>query len=205
MLFHAGKNAALHLTPTHVRGRFAGRAGRHGAHAAALTPAAVLLPLITRSAGMTALFTQRTAHLADHAGQVSFPGGRVEPGDRDAVAAALRETEEEIGLAPERVEVVGCLDVYDTSTGFAVTPVVGLVEPPLSLTLDAFEVAEAFEVPLGFLFDAANRRRESRMHRGRRRAYWVIDYQGHSIWGATAGMVVNLCDALDICDGRDRR
>ena len=205
MLFHAGNDAAPDLTPAHVRDRLAGRAARDGAHAAALTPAAVLLPLVTHRAGMTVLFTERTAHLADHAGQVSFPGGRVEPGDRDAVAAALRETEEEIGLAAKSVEVVGSLDVFATSTGFAVTPVVGLVAPPLALTLDAFEVAEAFEAPLGFLFDPANRRRESRMHRGRRREYWVIDYQGHTIWGVTARIVVDLCAALDACDAADRR
>ena len=162
-----------------------------------LTPAAVLVPLVVHADAMTAIFTERTAHLNDHAGQVSFPGGRVEPGDADVEATALRETHEEIGLAPSHVEIIGRLGVYDTSTGFVVTPVVGLVTPPFSLTLDRFEVAEAFEVPLSFLLDPANRRRASRMHRGRRRGYYVYDaYDGHTIWGITAGMVVKLGEAL---------
>lgn len=161
-----------------------------------LTPAAVLVPLVAYRKGSTVIFTQRGEHLADHAGQISFPGGRREPGDADPVATALREAEEEIGLHPDRVEVVGCLDPFDTSTGFVVTPVVGLVTPPLELTLDAREVAEVFEVPLAFLLDPANRRRESRVHRGRRRRYDVFDYRGRRIWGATARMVVAFGDLV---------
>jgi len=161
-----------------------------------LTPAAVLVPLVVHREGMTAIFTQRSEHLADHAGQISFPGGRREPDDVDPVATALREAEEEIGLRPDQVEIVGCLDPFDTSTGFVVTPVVGLVTPPLDLVLDAFEVAEAFEVPLAFLLDPANRRRESRVDRGRRRDYDVFEYRGRRIWGATARMVVALGDLV---------
>ncbi len=185
------------MTPALVRQRIAGRAPGDDSWPPGLTRAAVLALLVTHASGMTVIFTRRTAHLADHAGQISFPGGRIEAGDRDAVAAALRETEEEIGLAAERVEVVGCLDVHDISTGFAVAPVVGLVAPPVALTLDSFEVAEAFEVPLDFLREPANRRRETIERRGRRHEVFVYDYQGRSIWGATARMVMNLCEVLD--------
>ena len=196
------------MTPAFVRRRFADLAANAGDDRTAsawppppgpelgLTPAAVLVPLVTHEQGMTAIFTQRTEHLADHAGQISFPGGRVERGDSDAVGTALREAREEIGLVPDRVDVVGRLGTFDTSTGFSVTPVVGLVAPPLALTLDAFEVAEAFEVPLGFLLDRANHRRERRMHEGRRREYHVLDYQGRVIWGATARMIVDLSAVL---------
>ena len=115
----------------------------------ALTPAAVLVPIVMRAPGLTVLLTQRTDHLYDHAGQVSFPGGRIEPGDRDAEAAALRETEEEIGLPRRHVRLAGRLDTYVTRTGFEVTPMVGLVTPPFPIVPDNFEVAEVFEVPLG--------------------------------------------------------
>ena len=165
--------------------------------AAPLTPAAVLIPLVTHDAGLTAIFTERTAHLNDHAGQVSFPGGRFEPADGSAVTTALREAEEEIGLAREAVEVVGCLDAHDTSSGFSVVPVIGLVAPSYSLTLDAFEVAEAFEVPLSFLFDPANRRREEAFWRGRMHCYDVYDdFEGHMVWGVTARIVASLQEVL---------
>lgn len=192
------------MTPERIRRRFAqygvgpegglapsSREPRHG-----LTPAAVLVPIVVHPPGMTAVFTQRTEHLADHPGQISFPGGRVERDDADAVATALREAEEEIGLAHRQVDIIGQLDAFDTSTGFSVTPVVGLVAPPLALTLDSFEVAEAFEVPLGFLLDAANHRRERRMHEGRLREYVALDYDGRIIWGATARMIVSLREVL---------
>ncbi|MFP6744157.1 MAG: CoA pyrophosphatase, partial [Alphaproteobacteria bacterium] len=136
-----------------------------------LTPAAVLIPLVTHAEGLAAIFTERTAHLHDHAGQVSFPGGRHEDSDDSAVATALREADEEIGLCPAAVEVVGCLDAHDTSSGFSVVPVVGFVTPPYSLILDNFEVAEAFEVPLSFLFDPANKRREQAFWRGEMQSY----------------------------------
>ncbi|MBV8119794.1 MAG: CoA pyrophosphatase [Alphaproteobacteria bacterium] len=163
---------------------------------AALRPAAVLVPLIDRAEGMSVLLTQRTAHLSAHAGQIAFPGGRVEPGDSDAVAAALRETEEEIGLLRERVTLVGRLDTYVTGTGFEITPVVGLVSTPFSLSVDPFEVADVFEVPLSFVLDPHNHRRTERIFEERRRVFFVLPYQGRNIWGATAGMLVNLAEVL---------
>ncbi len=163
-----------------------------------LTPAAVLIPLVTHDHGLAAILTQRTEHLNDHAGQVSFPGGRHEPPDDGPVATALREAHEEIGLEPDTVEIIGSLDAQDTSTGFSVVPVVGLVAPVYSLTLDSFEVAEAFEVPLDFLFDGRNKRREEMFWRGRRRAYDVYDdYQGHKVWGVTARIIGSLQEAVN--------
>ena len=204
MLLSAGQDDATGLTPAFVRRCFAARpvvgfAGFGGSAAPpqpGLTLAAVLVPLVTHARGMTAIFIRRTAHLADHAGQISFPGGRFEPGDRDPAATALREADEEIGMSADAVEVVGCLDTCDTSTGFLVTPVVGLVAPPVTPMLDGFEVAEAFEVPLSFLFDPANRRRETRRRAGRTREVHAFDYRGRTIWGATARMVVNLHQIL---------
>ena len=157
-----------------------------------LKPAAVLVPLVDRLHGMTVLLTKRTEHLNSHAGQVSFPGGRAEPEDADAVATALRETEEEIGLDRGLVEVIGRLDTYITGTGFTVTPVVGIVQPSFSLSIDPHEVAEAFEVPLNFLLDARNHQRHSREYRGTVRHFWAMPYQDYFIWGATAGMLRNL-------------
>ena len=161
-----------------------------------LVPAAVLVPLVDHPEGLTVLLTLRTLHLHDHAGQISFPGGRIDPGDTDAAAAALRETEEEVGLKPERVRLVGRLDTYVTRTGYQVTPLVGLVEPPLDLAIDPEEVAEAFEVPLGFLLDPANRQRDSRFYQGMERYFWAMPFGRHYIWGATAGMLVNLAEVL---------
>jgi 8-oxo-dGTP pyrophosphatase MutT (NUDIX family) len=157
-----------------------------------LTPAAVLVPIINRQSGLTVLLTQRTAHLRDHAGQVSFPGGRCEPEDDGPVATALREAEEEVGLSAAQVEVIGRLPEYRTSTGFAVTPVVALVEPPLNLKLDDFEVAEVFEPPLSFLMDPANHQRQCVLWQGAMREFWAMPWQGYYIWGATAGMLVSL-------------
>lgn len=159
---------------------------------APLTPAAVLIPIVSRNSGLTVLLTQRTVHLRDHAGQVSFPGGRCEPEDAGPVETALRETEEEIGLPRQQVEVLGVLSEYRTGTGFAIRPVVGLVTPPLDLKLDDFEVADVFEPPLGFLLDPANFRRESVEYRGTLREYWAVPWQERYIWGATAGMLLNL-------------
>ena len=163
-----------------------------GREAAASIPAAVLVPVVTHPAGLTVVFTRRTAQLRSHSGQISFPGGRTEPGDADAEATALREAEEEIGLARSRVEVLARLPEYLTRTGFRVTAVVGLVAPPLELVPDAREVDEVFEVPLDFLLDPRNHRRESRTIGERLASYYVIEHQGHVIWGATAGMLVNL-------------
>ncbi|MEW6164806.1 MAG: CoA pyrophosphatase [Pseudomonadota bacterium] len=159
-------------------------------------PAAVLIPVIARESGLTVLLTQRTTHLRDHAGQVSFPGGRCEPDDASPLATALRESHEEVGIRPEQVEVLTVLPDYFTGTGFRVTPVVGLVTPPLNLRLDDFEVAEVFEPPLAFLLDAGNYRRETIEYEGAMRPYWAVPWQGYFIWGATAGMLVSLRERL---------
>ncbi len=159
-------------------------------------PAAVLVPLLMHAHGLQVLLTRRTPHLSAHAGQVSFPGGRSEEHDLDAVATALRETEEEIGLPRSHVEVVGRLDLFNTGTGFAITPIVGLVAVPFPLTPDPSEVAEAFEVPLDYILDPANRRRASRERNGQMRHYFIYDYGGHEVWGATAAMLVNLTEIL---------
>jgi 8-oxo-dGTP pyrophosphatase MutT (NUDIX family) len=159
-------------------------------------PAAVLVPIILRETGATLLLTQRTVHLRDHAGQISFPGGRCEVGDPTPEATALREAEEEVGLDPAQVEILGRLPEYRTVTGFAITPVVGLVAPPLNLRLDDFEVAEVFEPPLEFLLDHQNHQRHSLEFQGEMREFWAIPWQGHYIWGATAGMLVSLHHAL---------
>jgi 8-oxo-dGTP pyrophosphatase MutT (NUDIX family) len=161
-----------------------------------LVPAAVLIPLVAHPQGLTILFTLRTQHLAAHAGQISFPGGRVDPGDADEQAAALRETSEEVGIDPKSVRILGRLDTYVTRTGFRVEPIVGLLTPPLRLKPDPHEVAEIFEVSLDFLIDPANRRRDSRVFEGSERFFWAIPWQGRYIWGATAGMLVNLAETL---------
>jgi len=156
-----------------------------------IRPAAVLVPVVRREGGLTVLLTRRTAHLNDHAGQISFPGGRAEPGDADAAQTALREAAEEIGLEAARVEVLGELHPYVTVTGYRVTPVVGLVTPPLDLRPDDFEVAEVFEVPLAFLLDPANHQRHRVLTEGRERYYYAMPYRQYYIWGATAGMLMN--------------
>ncbi|MFM2042158.1 MAG: hypothetical protein RLY86_734 [Pseudomonadota bacterium] len=182
-----------------VRGDHDGNPGLHPP--AELREAAVLVGLVDRTGqpgvdALTVLLTQRTAHLAAHAGQISFPGGGVEPDDTGPEDTALRETEEEVGLTRERVEVLGYLDTYITRTGFRVTPVVALIRPPFILNPDPYEVAEVFEVPLPFILDPASRRRESREYKGALRHFWVFPYQDRYIWGATAGMLVNLTDIL---------
>lgn len=159
--------------------------------AASLRAAAVLVPIVARSEELTMLFTLRTAHLKSHSGQVSFPGGRAEARDASPEETALRETREEIGLGAERVELLGRLADYHTRTGFRVTPVVGLVTPPLELNPDAFEVEEVFEVPLSFLLDPAHHQRHAREFQGRMVHYFAIPYRDYYIWGATAGMLVN--------------
>jgi 8-oxo-dGTP pyrophosphatase MutT (NUDIX family) len=157
-----------------------------------VTPAAVLVPIVDHPSGLTVIFTQRTSHLKAHSGQVSFPGGRAEPGDPTPEFTALREAQEEIGLALERVEVLARLPEYNTRTGFRVTPIVGLLTPPVALAPDPREVEEVFEVPLAFLLDPRNHQRETRELQGRTVAYYVMRYGSHTIWGATAGMLVNL-------------
>lgn len=155
-------------------------------------PAAVLVPLVNRPQGLQVLLTQRSADLPDHPGQISFPGGRVEPGDASVAAAALRESAEEIGLPQARVTVLGCLSDYETVTGYRVTPVVGWVEPPFAITPDPVEVADVFEVPLAFLMDPANQQRQFRMLGALRRDFWAIPYGDRYIWGATAAMLLIL-------------
>ena len=154
--------------------------------------AAVLVPVVARDEGATVLLTRRTEHLSSHAGQVAFPGGKIEGIDATPLAAALRETEEEIGLAPERIDPVGYLDLYQTGTGFRIVPVVGVVEPDFELAIDENEVADVFEVPLSYLMTASNHQRDSRVFRGLERHFYAMPYQGNYIWGATAGIIRNL-------------
>jgi len=163
-----------------------------GREAAALTPASVLVPIVAHPGGLTVLFTLRTAQLRAHSGQVSFPGGRAEQGDPTPEFTALREAQEEIGVATERVEIVARLPDYFTRTGFRVTPVVGLLTPPLELSPDRGEVEEVFEVPLAFLLDPRNHQRQTREFQGGTVAFYVIQFGERRIWGATAGMLVNL-------------
>jgi 8-oxo-dGTP pyrophosphatase MutT (NUDIX family) len=160
------------------------------------TDAAVLICLVERPGGPFVLLTQRTTHLRDHAGQISFPGGRVEPGDASIAATALREAEEEIGLDPSKVEILGELASYDTATGFRIHPVVGWLIPPFELRLDPYEVDEVFELPLDFIIDPRNHLRQSFRRGPLTRTYYVLPYQNRFIWGATAGILVNLSGLL---------
>jgi 8-oxo-dGTP pyrophosphatase MutT (NUDIX family) len=192
------------LQPSELRRRLAATGRDRGDHdlnpgmapADQMRAAAVLVPLVDRPDGVTVLLTRRTEHLHHHAGQISFPGGRIEPGDGSPEEAALRETEEEVGLGRKHVELLGRLDLYRTRTGFEVTPVVGWVTPPFDIAPDRFEVAEVFEVPLDFIADARNHERHSRQWQGVTRHFYVLPYGGYYIWGATAGMLVNLAERL---------
>jgi 8-oxo-dGTP pyrophosphatase MutT (NUDIX family) len=161
-----------------------------------VTEAAVLVPLVDRTGELQLLFTQRTAHLDDHAGQISFPGGRVEAGDASREETALRETAEEIGLARQSVAVLGRLPDYEIPSGFRITPIIGWVEPPFALNPDPFEVAAVFEAPLEHFLDANRYQRRQYRFRGRHRHYLAIPFEGRYIWGATAGMLYNLCRML---------
>jgi 8-oxo-dGTP pyrophosphatase MutT (NUDIX family) len=196
------------LTPEALRERFTAPAvwqaefpGDTGFSQRNLLPASVLVPLVQRADGLRVLLTRRTDHLRDHAGQISFPGGRVEDIDADAVATALREAQEEVGLPRDVVDVIGQLPHYTTVTNFDVTPVVALVQPPFALQLDSFEVAEAFEVPLQFLMTPAHHHRHEFELQGQRRHFLSMPWQGldehgqprrYFIWGATAAMLRNL-------------
>lgn len=165
-----------------------------------LRSAAVLVPLIERAEGATVLLTRRSPNLPDHPGQISFPGGGVDPCDADAESCALRETEEEVGLARRHVTLVGRLDTYIVRTGFRVVPVVGLVRPPFDLRAEAGEVDEIFEVPLGFFLKPASRVLHSRTFRGAERFFYAYPYGDYYIWGATAGILSNLCEVLGQAD-----
>ena len=162
---------------------------------AGITPAAVLVPVVDR-ASPTVILTLRPDTMRKHPGQISFPGGRIDPGDHGPVAAALREAEEEIGLRPDQVEVVGIADRYRTITGFEVTPVVGVLPPDLPLAAHPGEVAAMFEVPLGYLLDPDNQVEREVEWKGRARSYYQIEWEGRRIWGATAAMIVNLSRRL---------
>jgi 8-oxo-dGTP pyrophosphatase MutT (NUDIX family) len=184
---------ALPLVPT--RGDYDLNPGTRPPAGSALSPAAVLLPVVVRREP-TILFTRRNANLARHAGQVSFPGGGVQPEDNSFVETALRETKEETGIDAGFVSVAGFLDAYETGTGYAILPVVGLLAEGFALLPAPVEVEEVFEVPLAFLLDPANRRRDSREWQGQRRTFYVFEYGAHYIWGATAAIVANFCDRM---------
>ena len=160
-----------------------------------LSPAAVLVPIIAH-ADPTVLFTRRTDHLARHAGQVSFPGGRAHVEDRSLVETALRETREEIGVTAEFIAIAGFLDAHETGTGYAILPVVGVLREGFTVVPQISEVAEIFEVPLGFLLNPANHERRSGEWQGRRRDFHAFTYEGHYIWGATAAILVNFANRL---------
>ncbi|HEX6928771.1 MAG TPA: CoA pyrophosphatase [Gammaproteobacteria bacterium] len=165
-----------------------------------LRPAAVLVPLVDHPSGLTVLLTRRTDTLPEHAGQIAFPGGREEPVDSGPLDCALRETEEEIGLPRHFVRPVGYLPQYITITGYSVIPVVGFVQPGFTPRPDPTEVAEIFEVPLDFILDAANHRRESRRYRDTEVSYYIIDWRqsgrDYRIWGATAAMLVDFAEMI---------
>jgi len=162
----------------------------------ALRPAAVLAPIVRRPEGWTLLFTERAADLPKHAGQISFPGGRLEPSDTGPVDAALRETEEEIGLARRFITPIGGFEPYETGTGFRIVPIVAFVEPGFTLSPDPREVASVFEAPFAFFMDAANHERREGEWRGRKGAYYAMPYGDRFIWGATAGMIRVLYERL---------
>ena len=184
-------NAAASVTGDHVLNPDMAAVSLHD-----LTPAAVLIGLVERDAGLTLLLTQRSVDLEHHPGQISFPGGHVDDDDKTAEACALRELEEETGIPTRHVHVAGRLPTYTTRTGFAIAPVVGFITPPFSLRPDPREVADIFEVPFDFLMDTANHQRMSRDFNGKTRYFHAMSYEDHYIWGATAGMLVNLHAAL---------
>lgn len=169
-----------------------------GVELQSLVAASVLFPIVLHEQGPTVLLTQRTEHLRDHPGQISFPGGRVESEDLSPVHTALREAKEEIGLSHRHVEVIGFLPEYRTATGYRITPVVAFLTPPFELRADPSEVAEVFEVPLAFLMNPVNHEQHSREYQGRTRHFFAMPYGRHFIWGATAGIIVALARLLSV-------
>jgi 8-oxo-dGTP pyrophosphatase MutT (NUDIX family) len=163
---------------------------------AVLRPAAVLIPIVARAEGPTILLTQRASALSRHAGQIAFPGGRIETSDSTPLAAALREAEEEIGLTRETVTPLGYLDPYFTGSGYRILPVVGIVTPPFALLVNPDEVQDAFEVPAQFLMDPANHLWHLRERDGQTRGHYAMPFGERYIWGATAGILRNLYDRL---------
>ena len=172
-----------------------GANGSGARHDTSLTPAAVLVPIVQR-AEPGLLLTTRTSHLRTHAGQVAFPGGRIDATDAGPVAAALREAHEEIGLDPIHVEVLGQCDAYQTGTGYSISPIVGVIPADLSFLLSPHEVADVFELPLAFALDPANHHLREALWRGRMRRFYAIEHEGRMIWGATAALLVNLSGML---------
>lgn len=192
----AGSNAGAQRCVARLRALFAD-GGLPVAAALArpdLAPAAVLVPLVLREEGLSVLLTRRSRHLNHHPGQISFPGGRIDAGDANAEAAALREAQEEIALPPSCVEVLGRLPDFPVGTGFLISPVVGLVHPPLDLHASPAEVDEIFEAPLSFLLNQGNHQRHA--FPGEKRHYWSIPWKHYAIWGATAGILRGLSEAL---------
>ncbi len=177
-------------------GRDRERDSSGAAASADLRAASVLVPLVDRQSETFVLLTERSQHLPSHAGQVSFPGGRVDPVDATPVDTALRETEEEVGIASHYITPIGALDTYETGTGFCIMPIVGIVRPGFQIKTDPAEVEEAFEVPLSFLMNPKNHERHRAHWKGAAREYYAMPYDGHYIWGATAGMIVNLYERL---------
>ncbi|PCI50123.1 MAG: CoA pyrophosphatase [Alphaproteobacteria bacterium] len=162
-----------------------------------LKPAAVLIPLIDHKDGMTVLLTKRAQHLKTHSGQVSFPGGRCEAQDADAMATALRETEEEVGIERSHMEVLGAMEDYETITGYVITPVVAILQPSFKLKVDAGEVEEAFELPLDYILDESNHELQSWVWNDQERYYYVLMNEKHNVWGATAAMLVRFARLIN--------
>jgi len=162
-----------------------------------LKAAAVLIPVVDRPEGASILLTKRADHLKNHSGQVSFPGGRCDPEDQTAQETALRETYEEVGIAPDYVRIIGAMEDYETVTGYTVTPVVGIVRPGFSLSRHEGEVADIFEVPLDYILNEKNHALQSREWKGRMRYYYVYENHRHNIWGATAAMLVRFAKLVN--------
>lgn len=185
----------------HVRSDFKLSPQPDDAQPSGLAEAAVLIPVLLHNSEPSLVLTKRSEQLNKHAGQISFPGGRIEEMDESPLEAALRETHEEIGLERDKVTVVGQLDRYITGTGFSITPVVGVIRGRYIWQPDADEVEDVFEVSLSFLRDRKNHQQREALWQGRKRTYYAIPYENRLIWGATAAMIVNLCDVLDQAEG----